>query len=117
MKFAYRGLLLLLYALAVASCEDKPHASYEELKSNIQRQAESVAILKTAQLAAEGIHGYLIPNETVSLEQRHLVQQENVWREQMFGLIAKRSGQTSEQVGTAFAKLATNAASAPHPTP
>lgn len=117
MTFACRGSLLLLSALAVASCKDAPPASYEELKANIQRQAESVATLKTGHLAFEGVHGYLLAKETVSIEQRHVVQQENVWREQMFELIAKRTGQTREQVGTAFARLATNSAGAARAAP
>ena len=111
-----RGLLLLS-ALVLASCREAPRASYEELKANIQGQAESVSTLKTAQLASEGVHGYLLAKETVSIEQRRIVQQENVWREQMFALIAKRAGQTREQVGTAFAKLAMNSSGGAHPAP
>jgi uncharacterized protein YdbL (DUF1318 family) len=85
--------------------------SFEELKANIQGQAEKVQDLKVAGNVEEGRLGYLVGVEKVPLrlEQRQLVQQENVWREQMFELVGKRTGYTKEEVAGIFAKLVEHA--------
>ena len=81
-------------------------ASYVELKASVQRQDEQIATLKSLQLATEGVQGYLASSDVLNLEQRHLVQQENVLRERIFELIAKRTGRTQEEVAAVFTEMA-----------
>src|SRR6266853_75516 len=60
---------------------------YEQLKTQVQGQSDQVAALKSMQLISEGVHGYVVGDERLNIEQRHLVQQENVWREHIFDMI------------------------------
>lgn len=81
-------------------------ADYDKLKDQLQAQIEPLAILKSRELVKEGERGYLVGTDRLSIEQRRLVQQENVWRESMFELIAQQAGQSREAVAATFARLA-----------
>jgi hypothetical protein len=94
-----------------------PSGEFEQLKTQVQGQSEQVAALKSGQLATEGVHGYLLGDERLSIEQRHLVQQENVWRERIFDLIGQRTGHSREEIAAIFANLAQRAAANPKLTP
>lgn len=94
---------------------DRP-GEYEQLKAQIQAQAEPVTALKSNQLVSEGVHGYLIGDERLTIEQRHLVQQENVWRERIFEMIGRRTGHSREEIAAIFADMAKRSAVNPKPT-
>lgn len=95
--------------------------SYEEVKAILQAQAAAIAALKARQLVAEGPYGYLINNGLLDLDQRKVVQWENVVRERLFALIGERTGRSREDVAATFAAMArravsrAGAASAPSP--
>ncbi len=79
---------------------------YDTLRNQIQAQIEPIGILKSRGLVKEGKSGYLVDTELLSIDQRRLVQQENVWREKMFELIGREAGQSGEAVAAAFARMA-----------
>lgn len=86
---------------------------YESLRDQLQHQLEPIANLKAKQLVSEGDRGFLVGTDQLTLEQRRIVQQENVWREKMFELIAKRTSQPVEVVAGTFARLAGASATTP----
>lgn len=81
-------------------------AEYDKLKDQLQAQIEPLTILKSRELVKEGERGYLVGTDRLSIDQRRLVQQENVWREEMFDLIGQQTGQSREAVAATFARLA-----------
>jgi hypothetical protein len=83
----------------------------------VQGQIEQIATLKSLQLATEGVQGYLVGSDLLDLEQRRLVQQENVWREQLFELIGKRTGHSPEQIAAIFADMAQRSTTQRKPAP
>lgn len=76
------------------------------LKEKIQTQQPLLFSLKKAGTAIEAATGYLVSNERADIAQRKAVQQENVWREQVFKQIAELTHQTPEAVAAEFARLA-----------
>jgi hypothetical protein len=78
---------------------------YEQLKTQLQGQSEQLAALKATQLLVEGAYGYLAGDERLNIEQRHLVQQENVWRERIFDLMGQRTGRSREEIAAIFFKM------------
>jgi uncharacterized protein YdbL (DUF1318 family) len=84
---------------------------FEELKANIQGHGEKVEAMKVAGNVQEGRLGYLVGVEKspLPLEQRQLVQQENVWREKIFEMVGQRTGHAKEEVAAIFAKRAEHA--------
>jgi hypothetical protein len=81
-------------------------AEYDKLKDQLQAQIEPLTILKSRELVKEGERGYLVGTDRLSIDQRRLVQQENVWREKMFELIGQQTRQSRETVAATFARLA-----------
>jgi uncharacterized protein YdbL (DUF1318 family) len=79
---------------------------YDTLKNQLQAQIEPVGVLKSRGLVKEGKSGYLVDTELLSIDQRRLVQQENIWREKMFALIGREAGQSGEAVAAVFARMA-----------
>lgn len=90
---------------------------YEQLKTQVQDQSDQVAALKSMQLISEGVHGYVVGDERLNIEQRHLVQQENVWREHIFDMIGQRTGHSREAIAAIFANMAQRSTVNPKPTP
>lgn len=82
-----------------------------------QGQIEQIATLKSLQLATEGVQGYLVGSDLLNLEQRRLVQQENVLREQIFELIGKGTGHSREEIAAIFADMAQRSATNRKPAP
>ncbi len=79
-----------------------------ELKNKIQTHQPLLFGLKKAGAAKEAISGYLVTDERADLTARKAVQQENVWREQVFKRIAALTNQQPEAVAAEFARLATS---------
>ena len=90
---------------------------YEQLKTQVQGQSDQIAALKSMQLITEGVHGYVVGDERLNIEQRHLVQQENVWREHMFDMIGQRTGHSREEIAVIFANMAQRSTGNPKPAP
>ena len=106
-----RKLTLICLAICMtSSCTGQRGANYETLKQQIQKLEPDVATLKQAQLASEGPRGYLIGSDSVTLEQRKILQQENYLREQMFDCLSARFGSNRDQVAVVFAAKAGTAA-------
>ena len=98
--------------------EATPRSSeFEQLKRQVQEQSDQIEALKSTQLLTEGVHGFLVGDERLNLEQRHLIQQENVWRERIFEMIGKRSGHSRADVAAIFAGMARRSNVNPKPTP
>jgi uncharacterized protein YdbL (DUF1318 family) len=76
------------------------------LKDKIQTQQPLLFSLKKAGTAKEATTGYLVSDERADLTVRKAVQQENVWREQVFKQIAALTNQPLEAVAAEFARLA-----------
>ncbi len=76
------------------------------LKEKIQMQQPLLFRLKKAGTAKEDTSGRLVSDERADLAARKAVQQENVWREQVFKQIAELTHQTPEAVAAEFARLA-----------
>lgn len=55
--------------------------------------------------AIETPSGYLKPGESLDIESRKLLQQQNLWREQTFARIAEITGSRPEQVARSYARL------------
>lgn len=77
-----------------------------ELKDRIQTQQPLLFSLKKTGAAKEATTGYLVSDERADLASRKVVQQENVWREQVFKQIASLTNQPPEAVAAEFARLA-----------
>jgi hypothetical protein len=77
-----------------------------KLKDKIQTQQPVLFSLKKAGTVKEATTGYLVSDELADLASRKAVQQENVWREQVFKQIAALTNQPPESVAAEFARLA-----------
>ena len=92
-------------------------SDFEQLKTQIQGQSEQVAELKSKQLITEGVHGRLVDDERLTMEQRVLVQRENFFRERIFDMIGQRTGHSREEIAAIFSKMAQRSAVDAEPTP
>ena len=100
----FAGALLLL-ACGIGCGSDDP-ADLGDLKRQALAQEDAVNRLKAAHVAVEGRRGYLIAEDSVSLEQRTTVQRQNVTRERVFALIAARTHRRPDEVAALFSDLA-----------
>ena len=89
-----------------ASLQVQLPAELIQLKEKIQTQQPLLFSLKKSGTAKEDATGYLVSNERADIAQRKAVQQENIWREQVFKQIAALTHQTPEAVAAEFARLA-----------
>jgi uncharacterized protein YdbL (DUF1318 family) len=81
-------------------------AELVQLKDIIQTHQPLLFSLKKAGTAKETTNGYMVSDERADLAARKAVQQENVWREQVFKQIAALTNQPPEAVAAEFARLA-----------
>ena len=97
----------LLSLLCAAGCgHDDGTAAFEDLKRQLQSQDDAVRRLKAVHLAVEGRRGFLIAGDAVTLEQRDVVQRQNVSRERAFAVIAVRTHRKPEEVAALFSDQA-----------
>ena len=83
--------------------------TFEDFKEQVRVQSEGIAALKDATMATETDKGYLLGSERLNMEQRRLLQEENVLREKVFDLIAQRTGRTRQEVAAIFSEMAKKA--------
>ena len=76
------------------------------LKEKIQIQQPLLFNLKKAGTVKEAATGYLVSDERADIPARKAVQQENVWRKQVFKQIATLTHKTLEEVEAEFSRLA-----------
>lgn len=81
-------------------------ADLNELKARLLEQQHSVSTWVRTGLAAETSSGFLKSGDSADIETRRSVQQQNLWREQVFARIAEMTGQSSEEVAKAYTRLA-----------
>ena len=79
---------------------------YRQHREEIQSLAVKVAALKAKGLVFEGVLGYLRGDEKLKLEDRAVVQRENVLRENIFDLIGKSTGKPREEIAAMFVRMA-----------
>ncbi len=112
MRIRLAGCVAACLLLAGAGCRkpDPTMAKFDDLKAKIQSEAETVQLMKVAGTVREGDAGYLVSvsdeKTILPLAQRRTMQQENVWREEIFGIIGGLAGHSKEEVAKTFAQLA-----------
>jgi uncharacterized protein YdbL (DUF1318 family) len=77
-----------------------------ELKSKLNDQQQAVSIWIRTGMASETASGFLKSGESADIETRKSVQQQNLWREQVFARIAELTGQSTDEVAKTYARLA-----------
>ncbi|MCB1129565.1 MAG: DUF1318 domain-containing protein [Verrucomicrobiae bacterium] len=81
-------------------------ADLMELKARLLEQQHSVSTWVRTGLAVETPSGFLKSGDSADIETRKSVQQQNLWREQVFARIAEMTGMSSEEVAQAYVRLA-----------
>lgn len=81
-------------------------ADLRELKAKLLEQQHSVSTWVRTGLAIETPTGFLKSGESTDVETRRSVQQQNLWREQVFARIADLTGKSREEVAQAYVRLA-----------
>lgn len=78
----------------------------KDLKSKLHEQQHAVSTWVRTGIAAETSTGFLKSGDSAGIETRKLVQQQNLWREQVFYRIAALTGQSTQEVAETYARLA-----------
>ena len=78
----------------------------EALKTKLLEQQHSVSTWVRTGLAVETPSGFLKSGDSADVETRRAVQQQNLWREQVFARIADLTGKSREEVALAYVRLA-----------
>lgn len=78
-----------------------------ELKEKLARNRAEVARWLSENLAVERDTGYLSTNsgKDVDIETRRAIQQENLWREEVFAEISRITGRPASEIAATYAKL------------
>lgn len=77
-----------------------------ELKAKLLDQRHAVTSWLGSGKASETPSGFLKSGNSLDVESRKMLQQQNLWREQAFARIADLTGKSPEEVAKAFARLA-----------
>jgi len=81
-------------------------ADLEALKAKLLEQQHSVSTWVRTGLAVETPSGFLKSGDSADVETRRAVQQQNLWREQVFARIADLTGKSREEVAQGYIRLA-----------
>jgi len=102
----YRHLLLVLFTILALPLTSVRADEFAELKQSAQLRAPAIEELKQQGVLHEGPGGTLVPNsDTITPEQRNLLNLENFERAKLFQLIAVRTGKSVDEIKTTFERM------------